>query len=242
MREQIKIIGFATAVCLVCSVVLAGVSYSLRERQEANKENDIKSKVLQVFAIKGEDGAPVSGAAEIKRVFDENIKGIVLDAEGNLIENKQVSDLSDDDINARDKETGLKKYYPLYIYTDPKTSRKLYAIHVSGKGLWSTIKGYMALEDDLSTIFGIVFYENQETPGLGAEVAKAWFQDKFKGKKWFENGKINKFRIIKPGGQLDDHTIDGITAATLTCNGVDAFLNQDFVVYNKYFVKGGLRK
>ena len=39
---------------------------------------------------------------------------------------------------------------------------------------------------------------------------------------------------------VDDYSVDGITAATMTCNGVQAFLNNDFAVYNKYFEK--LRK
>ena len=243
MREQIKIIGFATAVCLVCSVVLAVVSATLKPRQEANKENDIKSKVIQVFGIRNSDGSLIKDNGDISKVFSSNIKGLVLDADGNVVDGKQVSELTDDEINARDKATGLKKYYPLYVYTNPETGKKLYAIHVSGKGLWSTIKGYMALDSDLSTIFGIVFYHNEETPGLGAEVAKPWFQDEFKGKKWLDkDGKVAQFRIVKPGSKLDDHSVDGITAATLTGNGVQIFLNQDFRVYNKYFVKEGLRK
>ena len=243
MRDQLKLIGFATVVCLVCSIVLAVVSSTLKPLQEANKENDIKTKVLQVFGIKDKSGKPIKDTEGIRAVFSKDIKGLVLNADGDVIDGKQVSDLTENDINARDKDTGLKKYYPLYIYTNPETSKKLYAIHVSGKGLWSTIKGYMALEADLSTIYGIVFYENQETPGLGAEVAKPYFQDQFKGKKWIDkDGKVLEFKIIKPGGALNDHTVDGITAATLTGNGVQVFLNQDFKIYNKYFTKKGLRQ
>ncbi len=243
MREQLKIIGFAAVICLICSILLAVVSSSLSGRQEANKENDIKTKVLQVFAVTNANGESVKDAAEIKKIFDERIKGVVLDSDGNVVAGKKVSDLTVEDINERDKATGLKKYYPLYIYTNPETGRKLYAIHVSGKGLWSTIKGYMALEDDLSTISGMVFYENAETPGLGAEVAKPYFQNRFKGKKWLDkDGNVYEFRIVKPGNPLDDHSIDGITAATMTGNGVQVFLNEDFRVYNKYFIKEGLRK
>lgn len=242
MREQLKIIGFATIVCLVCSILLAVVSSVLAPRQAANKANDVKSKVLQVFGVTNSLGEAVTDAATIEKVFAEQITGVVLDSNGKIVANKKVSDLTSSEINDRDKATGLKKFYPLYIYTDATTSKKLYAIHVSGKGLWSTIKGYMSLEDDLSTIFGIVFYENEETPGLGAEVAKPFFQDQFKGKKWLDDGKVNNFKIIKPGGALNDHTVDGITAATLTSVGVEVFLNTDFAVYNKYFTREGLRK
>ncbi len=243
MSEQFKIIRFATIVCLICSILLAVVSSALSPRQEANKANDIKTKVLQVFGVTNELGKAVTGSAEIESIFSERITGLVLDAEGKVVAGKSVADLTPEEINAKDKATGLKQFYPLYIYTDPATSKKLYAMHVSGKGLWSTIKGYMALEDDLNTIFGMVFYENAETPGLGAEVEKPFFQDQFKGKKWLDSdGKVAEFKIIKPGGELNDHAVDGITAATMTGNGVEVFLNDDFTVYNKYFTQEGLRK
>ncbi len=239
MRDQVKIIGFATAVCLVCSVLLALVSTALGPRQAQNKANDVKSKVLQVF------GVPVMNAkgklqvspAELDTLFADRIKGVVLDAKGALVADRSVESLSSQEINDRDKASGLKAFYPLYVYQEPGKADKQYAVHVSGKGLWSTVKGFMALEEDLSTIAGIVFYEHQETPGLGGEVEKPFFQDSFKGKKWHADGELQVFRITKPGGANDNHSVDGITAATMTCLGVESFLNADFAVYDQYFVE-----
>jgi Na+-transporting NADH:ubiquinone oxidoreductase subunit C len=242
VREQLKIIIFATVVCLVCSVLLAFVSTALKPLQERNKANDIKTKVLMVFGEKvtNEKGKVCISPNEIDSIFTNRISGIVLDAEGNLLKGKNVGDLTPQEISDRNKETGLKAFYPVYIYKNEETGKKLYAIHVSGKGLWSTIKGYMALEEDLSTIAGMVFYEHQETPGLGGDVEKPYFQDRFKGKQWLDKGVVQEFEITKPGGAANNHSIDGITAATMTCNGVEAFLNDDFKIYNKYFEK--LRK
>lgn len=237
MRDQVKIIGFATAVCLVCSVLLALVSTALGPRQALNKANDVKSKVLQVFgeSVTDEKGKLIVSPDELDTMFSERISGIVLSGEGKLLEDLAVEALTPQQISDRDKATGMKAFYPLYIYTAPDTGAKRYAIHVSGKGLWSTIKGFMALDGDLSTISGIVFYEHQETPGLGGEVEKPFFQDRFKGKKWITDGVVQTFRITKPGGANDDHSVDGITAATMTCIGVESFLNADYAVYNKYF-------
>jgi len=234
-----KIIGFAAAVCLVCSILLAFAATALGPRQARNKANDIKTKVLAVFGEKvlDEKGKLCVSLDELDAVFEERISGIVLDSEGNLLEGKEVSELTPREISDIDKETGLKAFYPVYVYENKETGKQLYAIHVSGKGLWSTIKAYMALETDLSTISGIVFYEHQETPGLGGEVEKPYFQDSFIGKKWLEDGVIQEFAITKPGMADNDHSVDGITAATMTCNGVEAFLNNDFKVYNKYFEK-----
>lgn len=243
MRDQVRIIGFATAVCLVCSLLLAVVSSSLSERQALNKANDIRTKVLQVFGVPIVDarGRLIVEQSEMDEIFSTRITGIVLDGEGKVVADQHVEELAPEDISERDKRTGLKRFYPLYLYEDPETQEKQVAIHVAGKGLWSTIKGYMALEQDLSTIAGIVFYEHAETPGLGGEIEKPYFQDQFKGKRWLDGDTVKPFRVMKPGGELDAHAVDGITAATMTCIGVERFLNQDFAVYNAYFEREGLR-
>ncbi|NQU40931.1 MAG: NADH:ubiquinone reductase (Na(+)-transporting) subunit C [Lentisphaerae bacterium] len=243
MREQLKIVRFAMIVCLVCSVLLAFVSSFLSERQDLNRTNDIRTKVLQVFGVPVFDakGKLQISQKELDEIFATRITGIVLNGEGEVVTDRKVNELPSDEISEANKETGLKPYYPLYIYQDPDSGKKLYGIHVAGKGLWSTIKGYMALEEDLSTIAGLVFYAHAETPGLGAEVEKAYFQDQFEGKKWMANQKVQHFDVKKPGGKLNDHSVDGITAATMTSIGVEHFLNQDFAVYNTYFEKEGLR-
>lgn len=58
-----------------------------------------------------------------------------------------------------------------------------YVIPVYGNGLWGPINGFIALNADKSTIFGVYFNHESETAGLGAEIKdnKAW-QDKFKGR------------------------------------------------------------
>jgi Na+-transporting NADH:ubiquinone oxidoreductase subunit C len=239
VRDQLKLIVFATVVCLVCSIMLAFVSNALAPRQARNKANDVKTKVLQVFgeAVVDESGKTCVSPDELDALFSSRITGMVLSSDGELVEGKTVDSLTPQQISDINKDTGLKAFYPLYIYEVPDSGVKRYAIHVSGKGLWSTIKGFMALKADLSTIAGIVFYEHQETPGLGGEVEKPYFQDSFIDKKWLSDGKVQPFVIMKPGSEKTDHGVDGITAATMTCRGVESFLNDDFAVYNNYLEK-----
>lgn len=239
MGDQLKTIGFAAVVCMVCGLLLAGVYSGLREEQERNKANELKVKVLAVFGkeVVNSKGRLSVTQERIDELFRNEIAGRVLDGSGELVEGITVEELTPEQINDRDKETGLKKYYPFYIHTDPETSKKRYAIHLSGMGLWSVVKAYMALEDDYCTIAGITFYDHAETPGLGGEIEKDFFQDRFKGKKMRLDGDSGGFRIVKPGRQTDDQSIDGISGATMTCKGVAAFINRDFAVYNKYFSK-----
>ena len=44
----------------------------------------------------------------------------------------------------------------------------------------------LLLIPDCETAKGITFYKHGETPGLGGEVEKPWFQDNFIGKKFVD--------------------------------------------------------
>jgi len=241
--DQLKTIGFAVVVCLVCSILLAVVSSVLAPMQEMNKANDIKIKVLEVLGVKIRDasGRLTLSQKELDALFNKEVKGLVLNSAGEVVPGKEVSSLTEDQISKPEKATGLKEYYPLYIYTNPD-GKIIYAIHISGKGLWSTIKGYLALEDLVSPsgkkmqdITGITFYEQKETPGLGGDIVKPFFTSRFVGKSMFD-GTVQPLEIVKAGEPTPGNsTVDGITGATLTCNGVQKLINTDYSVYNHYF-------
>lgn len=207
---------FALGVCAVCSIVLALAASGLRARQQLNVELDRKLNVLKAFGV-------AAGRDEVDSIFDEHITSIDCSKEVDSIEGPM----------------------PLYLWKEGGTVSK-YAFPVSGKGLWSTIRGYISLKSDLNTIQGITFYDHGETPGLGAEVEKDWFQDQFKGKKIMEDGQLADFMVLKgkvaekfPQG--NPHAVDGISGATMTGKGVQSFLNADLRRYNEYFktVRGG---
>lgn len=125
---------------------------------------------------------------------------------------------------------------PLYTWTeDGADDPSKYAFPVSGKGLWSMLYGYLSLESDLKTIAGITFYKHGETPGLGAEIEKDWFQSQFAGKQLYENGEPTDFVVAKPGSAQGDHEVDGISGATLTGKGVQALIQKDAAAYANYF-------
>jgi Na+-transporting NADH:ubiquinone oxidoreductase subunit C len=100
------------------------------------------------------------------------------------------------------------------------------AIHVEGPGLWGPIKGFLALDTDMRTIRGITFYEQEETPGLGGEIAADWFLEAFVGKKIVDaSGRPGI--IIKGGGQQNAiNEVDTISGATMTCDKVQELLNN----------------
>ena len=234
-KDDRNVLTFAAIVCITCSVLLSGAAALLEKRQAYNIELDRKINVLKAFGVDvvDEKGRKILTGDEVDGYFKEYISEVVLDGKtGDIIRGKTTTDLSMNDLKR-------KTMLPLYKWTE-KGSVKKYAFPISGKGLWSTLYGYMALEDDLSTIIGITFYKHGETPGLGGECDQPWFQNAFKGKLVWENGKLLPFEVVKgevankyPSG--NDHAVDGISGATITSKGIQTFLRSDLALYDNYF-------
>ncbi|MFL2859399.1 MAG: FMN-binding protein [Pontiellaceae bacterium] len=216
MREETKTIIFALGICLVCSVLLSGLASGLKKIQTANKEFDVKRNIVKAFGI------------------DINILS------KNEIEKKYSSHITEDTIlldEAIIRGDG-KPYNQISIYSwrdNNESNPSKYAFPISGKGLWSVLYGYLAIDSDIETIVGISFYAHKETPGLGAEIEKSWFQDQFKNKKIYENGIVANFKVLKPGSDNDKYSVDGISGSTITSKGVENLLKADAEIYAKYF-------
>ncbi len=127
--------------------------------------------------------------------------------------------------NVREEKRGGITFYE---YSAPQAKRQTQAIAVqfSGSGLWGPIKGFLSLEPDMTTIRGITFYEQEETPGLGGEIGSSWFREQFTGKSITdETGKAGI--IIRGGGEKTARNeVDAITGATMTCDKVEEILNK----------------
>lgn len=123
---------------------------------------------------------------------------------------------------------GPKYLGELQCYRYPKGSGKAETVAVAfeGAGLWGPIKGFLALGPDMRTIRGLTFYQQEETPGLGGEIASAWFVKQFQGKKIVDaSGKVGI--VIKGGSEKRAvNEVDAITGATMTCEKVEAMLNS----------------
>jgi Na+-transporting NADH:ubiquinone oxidoreductase subunit C len=114
----------------------------------------------------------------------------------------------------------------LYAYV-PAGAEEAVALAVpfSGAGVWGPIEGVLALEPDQTTIRGVRFYKQEETPGLGGEIASDWFQEQFRGRKIVSASGTPGFRVRKPGTLSDDNVVDAITGATMTSDRVESMLD-----------------
>ena len=278
-RSNGYILGFATAVCVFCSVFVSGAALSLKEQQVANAKLDLKKNVIAVSGLKqpkiitvkgnphayleqttltrvltGENSSTGSTTEEpliitvedVDKYFSDSPDRVELGyvelktgtvtesevAEQYLKANKgKCEDLSSEANIA--KISCLPKYRPVFtVYKNNVVDRII--LNVEGKGLWSTLYGFLALSKDGTIINGLTFYKHGETPGLGGEVDNPKWKKLWVGEYIPYNPPTNdkgpqpNIDVVKgsaPSGVSTDGKIDGLSGATLTANGVESLLN-----------------
>jgi len=126
--------------------------------------------------------------------------------------------------NIQQKEYGDIELYE-YMPEKDSNSPESVAVEFEGPGLWGPIKGFLALAPDFKTVRGITFYEQEETPGLGGEIATSAFRDRFKGKEIVDASGKPGIIIKGRNGNNAQNEVDAISGATMTCDKVQAMLN-----------------
>jgi Na+-transporting NADH:ubiquinone oxidoreductase subunit C len=103
---------------------------------------------------------------------------------------------------------------------------------ISGPGLWSTMRGYLALAPDGNTVKGIRFYEHAETPGLGDQIDKPDWRNLWVGKQLYGDDNTPRIEVVRGFALRDStntnlqHQVDGLSGATLTGNGVSRLVQH----------------
>lgn len=221
-------IVYASIVVVLVAFLLAFVSSVLKERQNANVELDTKKQILSSLNVDFENADPAALYEEIiKEDMIINSLGDTLANEGGFYVKVAVE-------NAKD--TLEKRQLPVFVANVDGATK--YVLPVRGNGLWGPIWGYVALDDDKNTIFGVYFSHQGETPGLGAEIAHEKFKKPFHGKHIMRNGEFASVRVVKPGkSDPNAEYVDGLSGGTMTSQGVDAMLMDGLSQYVVFLKK-----
>ncbi len=233
---------FSVILTVLCGGLLALAAVGLGPLQKEQIEIDTKKKilgaVLDVSQIDKDD---------ITKVYDQKIESLVVNRAGEIVE----SDASGNPVIAENIDIAKQfklnpddRLYPVFMYADIEGSQEVdaYIIPIYGNGLWNNIWGYIALENDLRTIKGVVFDHAGETPGLGARITSIDVQRRFIGKEIYSQvGELVGVAMVK--GETGDpsiydaHHVDGISGSTITTNGVNNMIKNYLDYYQGYFKK-----
>ena len=139
--------------------------------------------------------------------------------------NPQLHKIFIEKVTAPDQTTGG-------AYTLKKGGKIIaYALPIEGKGFWAQIRAVIGIEADKKTITGFAVYQQNETPGLGAEIAKPEFKNQFKGKIIATGEKL--FNIARPGAELDQSSVHAVTGATQTSTRLEKIINDSLKEWQK---------
>lgn len=222
-NSNIYTILYATVIVVIVAFLLVFVSETLKERQTANVINDTKQQILSALNLR--DLPDVAGTyAEVI------IADALMQADGKLAEYEG------------EFNTGYKSEYDngnLHVFVAEIDGERKFIIPMNGFGLWGTVWGYIALDDDRSTVYGIYFSHSSETPGLGDEIAELKFQSRFLGKSVINADEQVGLKVVKFGkaAQSSQFEVDGVSGATKTSTGVDEMINRVLSKYIPFLTK-----
>ena len=228
-----KVLRVAFLLCVVCSVLVSAAAVVLSDRQERNKVEEKNKNILQAAGLY-ETGIPVEKQfSKIQiRIVDLQTGEFSQDFDAATFDSRSA---------ARDPETRYQippdldlaaiksrsRYQDVYlVMADDRLQQLILPVH--GKGLWSTMYGFISLAEDFSTVNGFAFYEHGETPGLGGEIDNPSWKKQWPGKKIYDDADNLRIEVLK--GRVDKksedaiYQADGLAGATLTARGVSNLL------------------
>lgn len=225
------IIGFSCAVCVVCSLLVSSAAVSLKPRQEQNAQLDRQVNVLLAAGLL--EPGQRQGREQIAQIFKERIQPVVVElatgAETDIdpatfdpeaeMKNPQRSKPAPP--NAAQVQRIPTRALVFKVMKDGDLNEVV--LPIMGKGLWSTMYGFIAVDADGNTVRGLTFYQHGETPGLGGEVDNPTWKAHWPGRKIYDQAGEVKLEVIKGrAGPVEEapHKVDGLSGATITSRGV----------------------
>lgn len=154
---------YSVVMVILVALGLSFTHQSLLDKQIANENIDKMQQLLRSLNIE-------ANVDEAEVAYDELITdAYLITNEGEKINGTEGKTPEDP---AFSTELSDPNAQGLPVYEVSIDGKKVYILPMSGAGLWGSIWGYLAVEEDGSTIYGSDFGHSGETPGLGAEISE----------------------------------------------------------------------
>lgn len=201
--SPLKTMTIAFVVALTCSILVSLTAVGLKPLREANRLGEGLLSLTALLQSLGVDKA--------RKTFIERTSGAPVKRDL-----KSRSDLS-----VEQDLAGLVQIEDVLTVYEVRAGERLEQVilPIRGVGYKSMMKGYLALEADLNTIAALTFYEQDETPGMGARIMEPEWQAQWADRQTMDDSGEIRIEVVKGRGQWP-FEVDGISGATYTGWGV----------------------
>ena len=256
-KEQAKELDRSKEMMIAAGIFTHGGYFQITN----DKGEAIPAKVIQggVLVPGSKNDNPTR--EQILEVYKQRLKPFLVNSKGNRVTFEQAKIDLNEYITKYRKEGYYKQPYKLIYEILPNkieegnNNSKVegYIIPVNGFGLWDAIYGFLAIKPDGDTVIGTSWYDQKETPGLGANIAESSWQSLFPGKLIFQTSstgktdfKTTQLGIVVVRGKVAEvlgsspkamSAVDGMAGATLTGNGVTKAYQDVLAPYRPFLIK-----
>jgi len=217
----------AVVLSLISSVIVSTAAVLLKPKQTYNASLDKKRNILIAANLYDETVDIDEAYAKVEQKFVELDSGKYVEvANPTAFDQRQQAkgkDSSQEIKNDLAKIGRRAKVASVYLVRKHNVVETI-ILPVHGKGLFSTLYGFVALKSDKQTVVGLKFYEQGETPGLGGEVENPNWLALWPGKKLFDPEGNPALTLVK-GGARNEFEVDALSGATMTTRGLQNMLD-----------------
>lgn len=226
------ILKIAVVLSLVCATLVSLAAVGLKPIQDKNAALEKKLNILAAAGI-------YKAGDDVDQVFTDNMVAVAIDLKTGQ-PTEAIDPTTYNEVKAsKDPKLGsaladdpakigaVEKYAVIYQLKEGNQVKRV-ILPIRGYGLWGTMYGFLAMNTDGKTIEGLTFYDQKETPGLGAEILNPTWQAKWVGKKPYAKGDTPDMQLVKnvsTNPKVAQHQVDALAGATLTSRGVQKTIN-----------------
>lgn len=209
----------------IVAFVLSSAALVLQPKQERNAEIEKKRSILASVGVE-------ATGVDAEALYEKYItRSFVINSKAEVVEGVDAFKV---EVKKEQKKPLLEQVFPIYVASLDNGSSS-FIMPLEGKGLWGPIWGYVALKEDMRSIYGVTFDHKSETPGLGAEINTSGFEAQFVDKQLFEGDNFTGILVQKGGAAPGDtHAVDAISGGTITSKALEAMIFSGLENYVDY--------
>jgi len=233
-ESPLKAIIVVTATAFLCSILVTIAAVTLQPIQRAYQDLELNRAIVGISGLT--ERASELSDREIISLF-RDLEARIIDLDSGKFDTSYNADTFDTRKAAGNPELSTaipaqqdlaklgrrSRLVTVYLVKDA-TDLKRILLPIYGKGMWSTLYAFIALEPDLNTIVDITFYEQAETAGIGDLILRPDWQASWRGRKLYDESGTVRFQIggakIEPATLAAVYQVDSISGATVTVDAV----------------------